>query len=249
MIYCNLKGGLGNMLFQIAATMEFSRKLGVDYSFPNLLEHLEYAATETNYNPKLKSVAHYQQLFKDLRTVKPILTFEKIVFPFHYVDYQLPKDCIIEGFFQSEKYFKESRRQILSLFPKKQKINKVAVHIRRGDYLKNQAYHNVLSIEYYLEAFKLFPNNFLLFSDDIEWCKSIFTGMEFEFYEGENDLEEMLTMSCCEHNIIANSSFSWWGAWLNTNEHKKVVCPSQWVGPQLKHLNTSDICCDEWIKI
>lgn len=243
MIYCNLKGGLGNMLFQIAATMEFSRKLGVDCSFPNIKTHKRLFDNK-------KVIHNYKMIFQSLKDTQPKIGTKKISFPFHYVDWNVPDEHIIEGFFQSEKYFKQSREQILSLFTKKAKINKVAVHIRRGDYLKKQAHHNVLSIEYYLEAFKLFPNNnFLMFSDDVEWCKSTFTGIEFEFYEGENDLEEMLTMSCCEHNIIANSSFSWWGAWLNTNEHKKVVCPSQWVGPALSYLNTSDIYCDDWIKI
>ena len=250
MIFCILKGGLGNMLFQIAATIEFANKLNVDYSFPNLTEHLEYAKKEQYYNPKLNSVEHYQELFKNFNSVKPSLPIEKINFPFHYIEKEIPKNCIIEGFFQTEKYFKHSREELLSIFPKKNTINKVSVHVRRGDYLKNQNCHNVLSKEYYLNAFKIFPEHkFLVFSDDIEWCRQNFLGNKFEFKTGKNDLEELCDMYACEHNIIANSSFSWWGAWLNTNKYKKIICPSQWVGPGLSHLNTEDIYCENWIKI
>ena len=250
MIYCNLKGGLGNMLFQIAATMEFARKHNVDFSFPNLKEHLCYAKNETHFNPKLKCVNHYEYLFRNLNTIKPNNRIKKINFPFHHVEWEVPKDCMIEGFFQSEKYFKQSRKQILSLLAKKtDKINKVAVHIRRGDYLKNPNYHAVLNKEYYYKAFELFPDyKFLIFSDDIEWCKKSFTGELFEFYEGKTDLEEILMMSYCEHNIIANSSFSWWGAWINENKDKKVVAPKKWFGP-LARLETKDIYCEDWIKI
>lgn len=238
------------MLFQIAATMEFARKHNVEYSFPNLKEHLHYVKNETHFNPNLKCVKHYEHLFRNLKTIKPSNTIKKINFPFHYVDWEIPKNCLIEGFFQSEKYFKQSRTKILSLFEKTSTINKVSVHIRRGDYIKNPNYHNVLSKKYYDKAFEMFPNHeFLIFSDDIEWCKNNFIGQRYLFYTEKTDLEEMVAMSSCEHNIIANSSFSWWGAWLNINKNKKIICPSQWVGPAFSSLNTKDIYCEDWIKI
>lgn len=246
MIYCILKGGLGNMLFQIAATMNFASKLGVDFSFPNMNVHLKYLEKETTYNPNLKCVRHYERLFKNLKTTNIPNGIRKINFPFHYVNWDIPKDCVIEGFFQSEKYFINSRKKILKMFDLKPKTNMVSIHVRRGDYLKNPNYHTLLGEKYYDEAMSHFENEkFLIFSDDIDWCRSIFTGNKFDFYEGSNDLEEMLTMASCKHNIISNSSFSWWGAWLNKNESKRVLAPINWFGP-LANLKTQDIYCESW---
>ena len=250
MIYCNLKGGLGNILFQVAATFEFSKKLNVECSFPNLHEHLVFLQKENYCNSNLKDITHYKELFGSLKTIYPPSHIQKVAFPFHYVEKQIPRECIIDGFFQSEKYFKNSRQEMLSLFKKNKTIDKVSVHVRRGDYLEKQRHHNILSKEYYLKAFKVFPNQkILMFSDDIEWCKKTFIGQEIEFFKGKTDIEDLKMMSSCHSNIIANSSFSWWAAWLNTNQNKKVVCPSQWVGESLSHLNTSDIHCADWIKI
>jgi hypothetical protein len=246
MIYCILKGGLGNMLFQIAATIEFSSKLGVDFSFPNLNQHLSYAKREQTYNPKLKCTKHYEHLFRNLKTTLPPIGIKKINFPFHYSEQQIPKDCVVEGFFQSEKYFKNSREEILNMFDLKQERDLVSIHVRRGDYLKNPNYHNVLGKEYYDKAMSHFPKDrFLIFSDDIEWCRHAFVGDRFEFYEGKNDLEEMMVMASCKHNIIANSSFSWWAAWLNQNDEKKVIAPKKWFGP-IPNLVTQDIYCESW---
>ncbi len=246
MIYCILKGGLGNMLFQIAATMNFASKLGVDFSFPNLNIHLNYLKEETKYNPNLKCIKHYEHLFENLKTTNTPNRIKKINFPFHYVDWEIPKDCMIEGFFQSEKYFINSRKEILKMFDLKPKINMTSIHVRRGDYLKNPNYHTVLGGKYFDEAMSHFENQkFLIFSDDIGWCRSTFTGNRFDFYEGKNDLEEMMVMSSCEHNIISNSSFSWWGAWLNQNDKKKVIAPKNWFGPKA-NLITQDIYCEKW---
>lgn len=244
MIYCNLKGGLGNMLFQIAATMEFSRKFEVDFSFPNLNTHKRL------FDGK-KIIKEYHGVFDSLKCIQPKIGTKKINFPFHYVDWHIPKECIIEGFFQSEKYFKNSREKILNVFPQYHKLtNKVSVHVRRGDFLKKQQYHNILTLEYYKKAFSIFSNErFLIFSDDIEWCKKKFIGKEFSFHETQGDMADIAIMSSCKHNIVANSSFSWWGAWLNRSKGKKVICPSQWVGPALKNLNTNDIYCEEWVRI
>ena len=90
--------------------------------------------------------------------------------------------------------------------------------------------------------------NFIIFSDDIKWCKNNFIGDKFTFIEGEKDYIDLWLMSLCNHNIIANSSFSWWGAWLNQNPNKKVIAPINWFGPE-KKLNPKDIYCKNWIKI
>jgi 5'(3')-deoxyribonucleotidase len=99
---------------------------------------------------------------------------------------------------------------------------------------------------------KEMPKNsiFLIFSDDIEWCKENFPNIsdKFIFIEGNKDYEDLYIMSKCKNNIISNSTFSWWGAWLNQNENKKVVAPLKWFGSSINH-NTKDLYCDGWIKI
>ena len=94
----------------------------------------------------------------------------------------------------------------------------------------------------------------LVFSDDIKWCKENFIGDKFLFIEEDRDYIELFLMSQCNHNIIANSSFSWWGAWLNKNENKIVVAPSKWFGENSEYIkqegiNDKDILPKSWIKI
>ena len=103
-------------------------------------------------------------------------------------------------------------------------------------------------MEYYSQAMKHFPDtNFIVFSDDIQWCKENFKGEEFTFIE-EDDYIELYLMSMCRHNIIANSSFSWWGSYLNQNEDKIVIAPSKWFGTDGR-LKTENIYGEGWIVI
>jgi hypothetical protein len=250
MIYCNLKGGFGNMLFQIAATINFAKKNNTSYSFPNLDSHLDYLARESHHNLKLNCTNHYRKFFANLPREKPTKKLKVFKFPFHYVEVGVPNNCVIDGFFQSEKYFSSCREDILSIFNTKESIDKVSIHVRRGDFLRSNNHHNVMGIEYCTKAINFFKGEkFLIFTDDYEWCKKKFADDCYKIYEGENDLDEFHTMAACKHNIIANSSFSWWAAWINTNKEKKVICPQQWVGSNLSHLNTKDIYCKNWIKI
>ena len=153
----------------------------------------------------------------------------------------------IQGWFQNERYFKEYQNVIRNELRLKNKIkiqnklreildysNTVAVHVRRGDYKKHCS---VLPAEYYNRAVEringLIDNPlFCIFSDEIEWVKK---NMKFEgkcFYVNEDhkltNFEELIVMSCCKHDIIANSTYSWWGAWLNNNEKKIVIGPNEW---------------------
>ena len=96
--------------------------------------------------------------------------------------------------------------------------------------------------------------HYLVFSNDIEWCKYHLTkdslGIKNIIYvENTKPYEDLLLMQQCNHNIIANSSFSWWGAWLNSNENKKVIAPKLWFGPAYKDFNSIDNYCNEWIII
>ena len=265
MVYCNLKGGLGNMMFQIAATKSIAIDNDTDCSFPNLDSHLNYLNQETTYNPKLKHSFEYRDLFKNLKKT-PINCRKILTYPFEYVNIKLPKsDIIIDGFFQSEKYFVHNREMIIDYMKPPQKVfntiqekykehlkNKTtSIHVRRGDYVAHQSHHPTQTLDYYNEAVNTVKDKtelFLIFSDDIKWCKDNLKIKNSVYIENEKDYIELYLMSLCDNNIISNSSFSWWGAWLNNNRNKIVVGPKRWFGPAIKH-DTSDILPESWIKL
>jgi hypothetical protein len=115
-----------------------------------------------------------------------------------------------------------------------------------------QNYHPIQTIEYYQNAIKIIgeENHFVIFSDDIKWCEENFNFLKNKtFISGNTDYEDLYLMSMCKHNIIANSTFSWWGGWLNCNIDKKVIIPSKWFGISNSHLNTNDLYCNKWIKL
>ncbi len=145
-----------------------------------------------------------------------------------------------------------------------EKKQTVSVHVRRGDYVSNQysmSELNILGLEYYQKALdhiseKLGKENIEvhIFSDDIEWVKEnlILPGYSITYvahtqFDQVHDYEEMHLMSLCDHNVIANSTFSWWGAWLNRNPKKIVIAPIKWiVNP---YINTKDVCPPDWTRI
>lgn len=171
-------------------------------------------------------------------------------------------DVMLSGYWQTYKYFDDYREELLELFTPKQlgrtaeavteqisgMKNTVAVHIRRGDYLQVNAY---IRPEYFADAMKemekrLGSVNYCFFSDDIEWVKEHFGQNENYYFisgqEGMSDVDEFFCMAACEHDIIANSTFSWWAAYLNRNEEKIVIAPqvAAWGG---------DFYPEEWIKL
>jgi hypothetical protein len=166
----------------------------------------------------------------------------------------LPETIILNGFFQKEKYFISHETEIRKLFSFRDTLSgqnaglsekikstlSVSVHVRRGDYVFNpetNAYHGVCSPEYYRKAIRLMKEKhgdcyFFVFSDDIEWCRAnLEVGEKTAFVShntGRNSYLDMQLMSLCKHHIIANSSFSWWGAWLNPSSDKTVIAPAKW---------------------
>lgn len=147
----------------------------------------------------------------------------------------------LDGYFQSYSYLEKYEEQLIKEFKFKQHIQDkskqiinqykepVAVHIRRGDYVKHPEFWTVTP-EYIQSALDYFTDGeytFLIFSDDLEWCKEIFPDSVI-FMEGNNQFEDLCMMSLCKHNIISNSTFSWWGAFLNQNINKKIIAPNNW---------------------
>lgn len=189
-------------------------------------------------------------------------TYTESRFSFHPGIFDTVKDhnWDIRGYFQSEKYFKDNESLIRDEFQFKDEIisscdksdmdptGKIAIHIRRGDYINLGDVHPFPGKGYYMKAMEMFPDKeFLIFSDDIHWCESadIFYGREKNgyFFSRGNQYQDMYLMSQCDGHIIANSSFSWWGAWLANKG--KVVAPKNWFGPRGPQ-DWQDVYCEGW---
>lgn len=270
MLYCNLKGGLGNMLFQIAAAKSIAIDKGIECAFPNLYKQLDLINSDMRHNPAINHAQEYRTILRNLKCEGSINTigYPVLNYPFEYVDYNLPDgDFYIDGFFQSEKYFIKNKKEILETLSITEEIEKhikskygellesniTSVHIRRGDYLSFPRLHPVQSVEYYETAFRLLDTEtekFIIFSDDIEWCKANLKPKNAVYIENERDYIELYLMSMCNNNITCNSSFSWWGAWMNKNTDKVVIGPNIWFGPDMNpYFNSIDIIPENWIKI
>ena len=250
-----LAGGLGNMMFQIAAGYATAKEVnGKFFLYPNEIGGMMHK----------HPTEYLDTVFRNIKILDISESFKEIEHnSFHYepvnIDDQDYKNLFLIGGFQSFKYFEKYSKDIRSLFSPTSDLvvdlkvkydtnNKVSIHIRRGDYTNLPNHHHNLSMSYYLNAINYFKGfKFLVFSDDIDWCKDNFIGDNFIFVEDTNDIEDLYLMSMCEHNIIANSTFSWWGAWLNSNSNKKVVYPNTWFGPVYKHFRTNDLFPEDWI--
>jgi len=250
-------GGLGNMMFQAAMLYAYSKKY-------NYKPYINFNHIGTLHNPPLNYKDNILSNFDPIEgsDIEWFLYEEPTDYkPCRYND--LPdfntNNLIFKGFFQSYKYFDLYKNEIQKIFsPPKDILEKIknkynpqdyiSLHVRRGDYVNLSQYHHNLSIDYYKNAIDYFKGyKFLVFSDDIEWCKKHFKGDEFFFMENEPDYIDLYLMSQCKHNIIANSTFSWWGAYLNSNPDKIVVHPDKWFGVVYENLDISDLFPDDWI--
>jgi hypothetical protein len=223
-----------------------------------------------------KQLSIFNKIKRDLGFNYPKM-YKEASFSFDEKVLSLKSPAYILGFFQSYKYFigYENLIQKLFVFPidkiddSNRKIintikstNAIAIHIRRGDYISDEItnqYHGICSLDYYLKAIALVTEGsknctLFFFSDDCEWVKQEFRDLPYSKHfidhnTGENSWKDMLLMSSCNHNIIANSSFSWWAAWLNSNPKKKVVAPKKWFELSEKEMNTSDLTTKEWVRL
>jgi hypothetical protein len=256
MVTSNLMGGLGNYLFQIASAYSLALDNGDKIIFninDSVIGHQPIKSYTNNILSKIKFIDHNLNVENNYH--EPF---------FHYQKIPYKPNQKLHGYFQSEKYFIHNRKKILDLYSIDDESSKkiyekygeiltgetCSLHVRRGDYLKYPNHHPTCTLEYYKNSIKEFSKNtkFLIFSDDIEWCKDVFKGENFIFIEGNKDYIDLWLMSLCKNNIIANSSFSWWGAWLNQNPNKKVIAPTNWFGNYLQH-NTNDLYFINIIKI
>lgn len=263
------QGFLGNQLFQYAMLKGVSAATGRKVYIPKRYEFIpEQTAWKQmgwvqlenfNLNCSYLTFEHY---FKN-KFVEKSFAFDERVF-------ETKNNTDFSGYYQSYKYFenieeiiRKEYEFVIDIVEKandiiayhKEKFNSsalVALHVRRGSYLKppfNET-HKVLSYEYYNKAMSYFPKlNFCIFSDDIEWCKIHFVGEKFSFINTNNHWLDLCIMSKLDHQIISASTYSWWGAWLNKNIFKNVVCPNTWFGEKFQHYDTSALIPTDWIKI
>jgi hypothetical protein len=185
--------------------------------------------------------------------------------------HSLPSSCYLSGYWQSLGYFKHFEKKIredfifrLPLLNKNRDVanlinstNSVSLHVRRGDYvkdLKTARIHGTCSLDYYQSAILHIKNKiknpfFIIFSDDIEWVreniKLNFNSIYVDHNIGDASFYDLHLMTLCQNHIIANSSFSWWGAWLSKNNKKIVICPKIWFADRSKEV---DLAIDGWIQ-
>ena len=242
---------------------ELEHVFGIDAPEASIWELTKVAYPYFNYKS--------WQLMRHLMPVRRSMVSGTTQIEFDYGNITTPEDTYYDGYWQNENNFLPIRAKVLEAytFPSfncKQNeklaekiLNKVTVscHIRRGDYLKDNAY-NVCTADYYTKAIETInseakPELYCIFSNDIQWCKDnigtiIGNDKEIVFVDwnkGENSFRDMQLMSLCNHNIIANSSFSWWGAWLNNHTDKIVVAPKIWMNKPI----VNNPLCDSWLKI
>jgi len=265
MITAELQGKLGNMMFQIAAIENMGLITGLKTAYPNVNTNIDDLrkpqACSSEYNGY-----EYFKLFKNFNWHKnhdgDTHHHDTVNVPFHYVKI-LPKDYTkYLGYFQSEKNF-PNRDFTLNLFQPNDTIqkkldtfkdligeNKASLHVRRGDYVRLSNIYRVLGEDYYRTAInhlgKYGVKEYVIFSNDIKWCKDTFVGKQFTIME-EDSFTELFLMGKCAHNVIANSAFSWWGAYLNDKEGRCVIAPRKWFSTT--RMIDRDIVPHTWMKI
>ena len=273
--YLGKLGQLGNQMFQYASLRGIARNRGVDFRIPYhdeiFVDSLGNRLRIELFNPFIMSNVTQSNIGMvgadnphDASVIDRTRTEGEFKFNESLFN-TCPDNVTLHGYFQSEKYFKHIEEEIRQDFtfkpelaiPCKHRMSTVdtpiALHIRRGDYLKNSAYHNNLGLDYYAEALDKFDKSrtVIIFSDDPQWCKEqhLFSDDRFLVSEGSDSYTDLCLMSLCSDFIIANSSFSWWGAWLSKGVDKVVIAPEKWFGPENAHHDTSDLLPDEWVVI
>jgi hypothetical protein len=260
--YFGRMGQLGNQMFQLASLKGIARNNGYNFCIPNhnevIIDNLGNKLRIEIFNPfNLKNIS--QLNLQTIDESRPSVSESGFSF-----DENLYNNCPdwvnVVGYLQTEKYFKNIESEIKEDFSFKNEIldpckemisqveNPISLHIRRGDFLINSGNHHNLSLDYYETSLSMFENNrnVIIFSDDSEWCKEqeLFRDDRFLVAEGNSSYVDLCLMSLCSEHIIANSTFSWWGAWLaNSN---RVIAPRKWFGPNNSHLDTKDLYPETW---
>ena len=251
-----LQGRTGNIMFQIA------------HAYVKSLEHnRQFVVPSEESSTKHLEKGLFRKFDFRIEKIPDAAEAKHIWGPFTFGNYPAPADdqpTVYAGWYQSEKFFGKYKEVIRDVFSPPHEFIKKAltdfpvltnsvvavINIRRGDYLTQPRRHPVVTLPYIQEAIKRLPKHdvILVVSDDIAWCKENIKESNIVFAEKYFDQEALWLLSLCDHYIISNSTFSWWGAYLSRNPNKVVVSPSTWFGPDVAE-NPQDIWCDGWIKI
>jgi hypothetical protein len=257
MILSRLKGGLGNQMFQIAAG--FSKSIDLDTQYC-----INYGITHYGQQGK-KPITYKDNFYKNISTTEETPSFVYGEPHFSYSELPNQKDMVIDGYFQTEKYFANNKDKVKNLFYfsdniknkidsslKKIKNKVLGVHVRAGDFLSpgNFSSHFICTKDYYskaLEKFDLDKYTIIVCTDSPSNLFEFFPKEDVIFSNSKNELEDLYLLSQCDDLILTNSSFSWWGSFLGKDK-SNVVVPSRWFskdGPQ----DYNDIYREGWIKI
>lgn len=271
MTIVRLKGGLGNQMFEYAVgrahALEGNDALFLDTTFLNDRTPRRHF-TFRSYELGIFRIEEHFTFLSRLSSLLPIpllwpglsVLFEKLGNIF------LKNHRYLSGYFQDEKYFKKFVAELRNDFTfktvlspiveaianKVRESESVSIHVRRGDYVsdsKTAEVHGFLGSRYYENAVKLVAEkvrhpHFFVFSDDLEWCRNNIT-MPYSVDYVSCGLDDLRLMSLCKHNIIANSAFSWWGAWLNANPEKIVIAPKIWFAGRAE----SNFIPKDWVRM
>lgn len=241
-------GRLGNQMFQCAAAIGYAKKYNVGWACPNDTRE------SPNFHKYFPGLPKYDgNEFRSFQAHDPS-QFNYSPIPFN------PNGTRLIGFFQSEKYFEGAEDEIRKVFKLNIEQNEaISIHIRRGDYVIHSNSFPPVNTDYISKALALLQQSgidrIMVFSDDISWCReflpNLFDKKVFIFSEGKTEFEDLSLMASCSHHIIANSTFSWWGAWLGHNPNKIVISPSadNWFGPGFTGGVPKDLIPSNWHQI
>tara|TARA_Y100000015_G_scaffold36743_1_gene38171 strand:- start:55 stop:861 length:807 start_codon:yes stop_codon:yes gene_type:complete len=257
--YLGKLGQLGNQMFQYATVLGVAEKIGAEPCIPHhhevLVDVLGNKLRVELFDCFMVKPERQGFVVTDRNYQESDFTFDEEIF-----DLDPEHDCNLVGFFQTDKYFRHIKDRIKEEFTFTDEIKEdctdilecfdspVALHIRRGDYLRNSDNHHNLSDDFYREALKEFDDDrqVIIFTDDPKYAleNDLFSDDRFIVSEGNSSYHDLYMMTQCDDFIISNSTFSWWGAWLA--DKGKVVAPEKWFGPANAHKSTRDLYPEHW---
>ena len=257
--------------------LDIDKQTHREYGLSPFVLNPQFAGSDIieQFKPK-NSKGLVERIKGKLDSMKPYYHRKVYKEPFFHYDENFLKandNTYLIGYWQSEKYFQTIENEVRSAFKLREEptglnaelMNKiihgmsVSIHVRRTDMVNNPEViksHGSCTLEYYQAAAEhiipgLTDPEFFVFSDDPEWCKENLnlpkSATFIDHNSGENAYWDMYLMSCCRHHVIANSSFSWWGAWLNASEDKRVIAPKNWFANDDK--NTADLIPSGWSRL
>jgi hypothetical protein len=252
-------GRFGNQMFQYATLYSVAKTRKYQFGIP-------YKVKSDNPYLNLCLDEAFESLSaKDSSDVIPLQRVQESSFTYNAGIFGISDNTDIFGYFQSEKYFKDYRNDLLKEFAFKKHIFEkattvrsvtkdpvISAHLRLGDYKNLVGKHPIMQKEYYLQALDMLPKDLLIigFSDEPEEASKVFDSLGRKYFitEPDDQYTDMCTMTLCNYHVIANSSYSWWGAWLS--DSKKVIAPYNWFGEDdVMPQNWSDIYCKDWTVI